>query len=181
YVFVFDNGSFVDPSSSGEILVKVPLIDNSGENEIAGILRDIVDEQTDFDASGSGDTVLVTNSLDGSSLTGEDVDTGFTFSQSFSGAKAKVYARFFGSEIEQGETRQVSDNENYELINYIGARSETDFSPIYSSAFEQITVLSFILSIPAASSIASGESFRVLSANDNESYRFRYNKDGVGG
>jgi hypothetical protein len=181
YRFLFDNGfTFVTPDPD-EILVKIPLINNSDENQIAEVMRDIIDEQTDFSASGVGNSVEVTNALFGASAVGEDVDTGFAFSQTFAGAKAKVYARFFGSEVEQGETRQISDNESFELMNYMGARSETDSSPTYSSAFEQITTLSFKISLPAASAIDSGNSFVLFSVTDNEAFRFWFNKDGAGG
>lgn len=180
YRFVFSNGFTSVTPDQGEILVTIPLVNNSDQNEIGEVMRDIIGEQTDFNVAGGNDVVLVTNALFGASAVAEDVDTGFVFNQTFAGAKAKVYARFFGSEIEQGETRQISDNENFELITYIGARSETDNFPMYSSAFEQITTLSFRLTFPDASMINAGDSFVMFSVNDNQAYRAWYEVDGLG-
>lgn len=50
-----------------------------------------------------------------------------------SGGTPRVYARFLGSEMEQGETRQVSDNTTSQLLTYMGSTGETDDSPAYSS------------------------------------------------
>jgi len=144
-------------------------------------MADIIDEQTDFNIIPPTIPVTIVNALEGNSFTVEDVDTTFSFTTITSGVRAKVYARFFGSELEQGETRQVSDNINFEIINYIGSRSETDDYPSYSTAFEQVTVLSFKMTFPDAAAITSGQSAIVYSVTDDTKYRMWFNKDGAGG
>lgn len=181
YRFYFDDGTAADPSDPDEIAVAIPLIHDSTDSEIASAMSDIIDEQTDFNTTLLGNTVTVTNALDGNSIESEDVDTTFSFTTTVPGIKAKAYARFFGSELEQGETRQVSDNVNFEIINYIGSRSETDGFPEYSTAFEQITVLSFDITFPDAAAITSGQSAILYSVTDNTKYRMWLNKDGAGG
>lgn len=182
YRFMFTDGTAVAPVLDlGETLVTVPLIFNSSANTIAETLADIIDEQEDFSAAETLDQILVINTLDGAADAAEDVDTGFTFAQTNPGAKAKVYARFFGSELEQGESRQVSDNENLELITYIGAKSESDAFPKYVSAFEQFTAQTAIVTVPAAAAITTGQSFKLYSSNNKDTYRVWFNKDVGGG
>jgi len=180
YRFALTNGFTSVTPDADEQLVIIPFSNNNDQNKIGDILRDIIGEQFDFNTSGGNDSVIVENALQGATCAAEDVDTGFSFAQVFSGAKAKVYARFFGSEVEQGETRQISDNESFELMNYMGARSETDSFPEYSSAFEQITSQSFKITFPNAAAITTEQSFVMYAVNDNRVYRVRYNKDGGG-
>jgi hypothetical protein len=49
------------------------------------------------------------------------------------GSVAKVYTRFKAGELEQGESQEVSDQVSLQLLNFIGALSEADDSPAYSS------------------------------------------------
>jgi hypothetical protein len=181
YVAYLDDGSATPPSvPAGTKLIRIPYPQNATAAEMGSIMRDVLGDQTDFTTSGSGSNVIVTNTIAGASSFAEDIDTGFTFSQISRGAKSKVYARFFGSELEQGETRQISDNENLEILRYVGARSETDALPQYSSAFEQISPLSYIITFPSAASINSGDSFIQYSTNDTVKYRVFFDKDGAG-
>lgn len=180
YRFYYNDGTAIDPSDADEIGVSIPLTPGATASQIAIVTADVVDDQSDFTASNVGAMVTVINALEGSSEAGSDVDTGFTFSTIASGVRAKVYARFFGSELEQGETRQISDNVNAEILNYIGARSETDSAPSYSTAFEQISSLSYRLTFPSAASIASDESFVAYTTLDRIKYVPWFNKDGTG-
>src|SRR5690606_13132067 len=66
-------------------------------------------------------------------------------------------------------------------MNYMGARSETDSTPIYSSAFEQITPLSFKITFPDSADLTTGESLVIYSVNDESAFRLWFNKDGGGG
>lgn len=181
YYFLFTDGTAVDPAFPDEIKVEVPFEANMSAAQIAEVLQDVIEEQSDFNASVSIDTVTVQNALFGAAKDAEDVDTGFGITTLVRGVKAKVYARFFGSELEQGETRQISDNKNAEVIKYIGARSETDSTPSYSSAFQQVSQQSYRITFPAASSITSGDSLRIRSGNDRRTYFLYFNKDGAGG
>lgn len=45
----------------------------------------------------------------------------------------RVYVRFIGSELEQGEDREISDNTTLELLQYIGSPNEAAFAPDYDS------------------------------------------------
>lgn len=49
------------------------------------------------------------------------------------GATPKVFVRFIGSELEQGEDVQIGDNVSRELLEYIGTPDEATSSPDYSS------------------------------------------------
>lgn len=63
-----------------------------------------------------------------------DADTfWFLLRDDRAGITPKVYVRFIGSELEQGEDREISDNTTLELLAYIGSPSEADATPEYSS------------------------------------------------
>ena len=182
YRMIFDNGSapLTPVLSDREILVKIPLINNSTDAYIASTLADVIGDQEDFTTLAVGNEVTITNSLHGIVDPAVDVDTAFTFLQIAEGAKAKVYARFFGSELEQGETRQISDNDNLELLSYVGSKSEADAFPKYSSAVERVSEQTFTVTFPDANTLSSSESFRVYTTQNAKVYRFWMSKDGGG-
>ena len=82
--------------------------------------------------------------------------------------KAKVFARFLGSELEEGETRFVSDNTTSQLLSYMGATSEMDDTPSYSEAVDQFEITQ-IEAVPPAD-ITVGQAFNIFSANDATQY-----------
>lgn len=49
------------------------------------------------------------------------------------GSTPKVYTRFKAGEIEQGESIEISDNTSEQLIQYMGATSESDSAPAYAN------------------------------------------------
>lgn len=49
------------------------------------------------------------------------------------GGTARIYVRFLGHELQQGEEVEISDSISESIIAYIGATSEVDGSPQYSS------------------------------------------------
>jgi hypothetical protein len=49
------------------------------------------------------------------------------------GVRPKVYVRFLGVEIEQGETTQIDDSVSQNILTYIGAQNEADSAPSYST------------------------------------------------
>lgn len=99
------------------------------------------------------------------------------------GATAKIFVRGGGAggELEQGETRQVSDNQTLDVLEYIGSPVEGDTTPDYTNsivtALAEITTYNF----PPASDITSGQSLKLNSANDVRQYYAWFNKDGAGG
>jgi hypothetical protein len=84
---------------------------------------------------------------------------------------AKIYLRSFG-EVDQGEDRQIDDNQLVNIIKFIGARSETDTQPQYwifpnALATYQITTSD---SLVDAISRIIGNVNTVLTALDQPSY-----------
>jgi hypothetical protein len=111
---------------------------------------------------------------------GEDVFWLFLRSDN-AGSTPRVYIRFMGSELEQGEDRQVSDDIALELIQYLGAASEASYRPLYvaakdAGALPEITDLT----LGAASTISSNQFFLINSSADARSYYVWFNKDGAG-
>jgi hypothetical protein len=98
------------------------------------------------------------------------------------GSGAKVYIRGGGGgELEQGERREVSDNQTINVLEYVGSQYEGDQTPNYTDAIvtgqAEITDITF----PAASALTTGQAFTFNSANDIEQYYAWVNKDGAGG
>lgn len=112
-----------------------------------------------------------------------DEDTYWLFlRQDNAGTLARVYVRGNGfGELEQGERRQISDNENLDILEYIGSPAEHVSTPAYENALitgvTEVTTLTF----PPASSITSGQAWIQYSANDVNKHYFWFNKDGAGG
>lgn len=98
-----------------------------------------------------------------------------------SGPKPRVYVRFLGSELEQGEDRDISDTVSEEIITYIGSTGETDDFPEYSNKLGALSTEVFDITTPAAASITSGQYFNIYSSQDFTEYYVWYNKDGAGG
>jgi hypothetical protein len=94
---------------------------------------------------------------------------------------ARVYARFAGQELEQGERVDVNDNSSKQIIEYIGSTGETDNQPIYSNKLGTLTAEVTNITCPAASSITSGQYFTINSAGNARKYYVWYNKASAGG
>lgn len=97
------------------------------------------------------------------------------------GSVSRVYARFAGQEIEQGETIEVNDNIAQQILDYIGSAGETDDSPDYTAKLGPLASEVTEVTCPAASSITSGQYWLHYSANDSTEWYVWYNKDGSGG
>ena len=96
-------------------------------------------------------------------------DTYWLFFRDDNGSnKAKVFARFIGSELEEGETRDVSDNATSQLFAYIGSRNETDSAPSYIGAVDRFEITQ-IKAVPPTD-ITVGQAFNIFSANDATQY-----------
>lgn len=100
------------------------------------------------------------------------------------GTTPKVYIRFLGSELEQGEDRQVSDNTTAELLTYIGSPMESAFLPQYVSVYQSYltgsgTVLKQITQITtgSAATMSSGQYFFLYSSANSRRIAVWVNKD----
>lgn len=89
------------------------------------------------------------------------------------GATAKLYLRGSnGGELEQGESREISDNTTLDILEYIGAPTEVDTTPDYTNALGTAQAETRIITIPspALGQINSGEHFFLESALDLEKF-----------
>jgi len=97
------------------------------------------------------------------------------------GSTPRVYVRFLGSELEQGEDRDISDNTSKDIITYIGSVSEVDNSPEYSNKLGALDSEVTQITVPAATAITSGQYMLIYSALDLNEYYIWFNRDGLGG
>ncbi len=98
-----------------------------------------------------------------------------------SGTIPRVYVRFLGSELEQGEDRQISDNTTLELLQYIGSPIESASEPQFVSALNPGSVPEIIdVQVGDASTILSNQYLLIDSAGDWRRYCVWFNKDGTG-
>lgn len=109
--------------------------------------------------------------------------TYWIFLRSDNGASpARVYIRgSSGGEIEQGEDREISDNQTLDILTYTGSLSETDETPDYTNSivasFAETTVITF----PAASALSTGQYFELNSALDIKEFYVWANINAGGG
>lgn len=98
-----------------------------------------------------------------------------------SGAVARVYVRFLGMEIQDGETEEISDSVPLQLLQYIGSPIESASKPQYESALNPGSV-PFIedLTFGSAATIANNDYFVTDSAGNYRPYYVWFNKDGAG-
>lgn len=97
------------------------------------------------------------------------------------GAAPKVYIRFLGSEIDQGETEEISDNKSQETLKYIGAPLESSSAPMYVSALNpgslpEITNITF----PAQAGVTNSGYFFDYSSGASRTYYFYANVNSSG-
>lgn len=84
---------------------------------------------------------------------------------------AQVYIRgSAGGELEQGESREISDNTTNEILTYVGSAIETDTTPDYLNAITTAAIESRTITIPSGGAITSGQYFVIYSALDIEKY-----------
>jgi hypothetical protein len=98
------------------------------------------------------------------------------------GSLARVYIRgAAGGELEQGESREISDNESDDVLAYIGTPAENVSTPDYTNANGTGVAEATTIVYPAAASVTSGQSHTLNSANDSSEYYVWFNKNGAGG
>lgn len=97
------------------------------------------------------------------------------------GVVPRVYVRFLGTELEQGETQEIDDGVPRQLLEYIGSPLESSRYPQYSSAINPGAVAEITdLQIGAAATITSNQYFFLNSSADARQYYVWFNKDGTG-
>jgi hypothetical protein len=97
------------------------------------------------------------------------------------GSLPRIYLRFSARELEQGETRQINDNTAQAVLDYTGMISESDSDPDYSNIITNLVAQQALVTLPAASSITSGQSWTISSSLTLKRYYVWYNKDSTGG
>lgn len=97
------------------------------------------------------------------------------------GSAPRVYARFVGQEIEQGESLDIGDTMSEQLFAYIGSAGDSDNFPVYSDKLGALAPEIFEITCPTGASITSGQYFLLYSAQDSTEYYAWYNVDGLGG
>lgn len=83
------------------------------------------------------------------------------------GATAKIYIKgSSGGELEQGEDREISDNQALDILEYIGSPAEVDTTPDYTNSITAGIAESRTITFPPGSSITPGNYFTINSALD---------------
>lgn len=111
----------------------------------------------------------------------------FLFRADNGGVVPRVYVRFIGQELEQGDTDDIDDGVPRQLLAYIGSPMESASRPIYTSAFNpsisylaNVTNLAFGASSGGITGISGGQYFYVNSSNNARQYYVWFKVSGVG-
>lgn len=98
------------------------------------------------------------------------------------GSIARVYIKWLGAELEQGESREVSDTQVEQVLTYIGSPSETATAPQYVAALNPGSVPQVTqLTLGAASTMTTGQFFLIYSSANARTYQAWFNIDSGGG
>jgi hypothetical protein len=97
------------------------------------------------------------------------------------GSVARVYIKFLGAELQDGDSQEISGPTLNNVLQYIGSPIESAVAPnytsaIYPGALPEITQIT----TPAASAMASNEYFYQYSSGNYRKYYVWVNKDGTG-
>ncbi len=103
------------------------------------------------------------------------------------GSQPRVYIRFLGSELDQGEDRDISDSISQENLLYIGAATAATFAPLYVAAYQSYQGLiggvlpqKTRLTCGAGNTITGGQYFLINSSANARSYYVWFKVSGVG-
>lgn len=97
------------------------------------------------------------------------------------GTIPRVYIRFLGTEISQGESEDISDNVPLTLLQYVGSPLESASKPQYVSALNPGSVPEIVdIKIGSAATIITNHYFFINSSGDARPYYVWFNKDGTG-
>jgi len=98
------------------------------------------------------------------------------------GSVAKVYIKFLGMELQQGETEEIADGTPQQLLQYVGSPIETAFAPQYVSALDPGAVPQINTASMGAESTYAGTSeyFLINSAGNIRKYYVWFQLNGIG-
>lgn len=98
-----------------------------------------------------------------------------------SGTIPRVYIKFLGAELQQGESEEISGPQIDQVIQYIGSPIESASAPNYTSAVNPSAVPQITeITLGAASTITTGQYFLINSSADARNYYVWFKKDGAG-
>jgi hypothetical protein len=132
YAVVSGDGD--DPAIPGYTSVPYAIATNATATTVAAAIAAAATALTGITASSAVAVATISNDRSGFAPDAIDVDSGFGLSTTAQGGNAAVYCRFLGSELEQGEQRQVGDETSELLYTYVGARGEHDATPDYANS-----------------------------------------------
>lgn len=97
------------------------------------------------------------------------------------GGIARVYIRFLGMELQDGETEEIADGTPLQLLAYIGSPVESASRPQYESALNPGSVPEIEdLTFGTAAQIAQNDYFVINSSGNHVKYYVWFNKDSLG-
>lgn len=97
------------------------------------------------------------------------------------GSVPRVYIKFLGAELQQGDAEQISGPQLNNVLQYIGSPTESAIAPDYTATVfpSPVPEISQITVGPAAA-MASNQYFYIFSSGNYRSYYVWVNKDGTG-
>lgn len=97
------------------------------------------------------------------------------------GSIPRVYIKFLGAELQQGESEEISGPQIDQVLQYIGSPIESATAPSYTSAVNPSAVPQITnITVGAASTITSGQYFLISSSANAREYYVWFKKDGAG-
>lgn len=137
YVYYTVNGSGTDPMIAGYTGLNVNLAMNDSADLVASKTASVLNSLSRFTSTSLTNVITVSNDVLGyvpDIIDGQTPDnTGFTYAVTQQGGSAIIYARFLGgSELEQGERRNISDNDSNLIYDFVGSEGEFDGTPGYN-------------------------------------------------
>jgi hypothetical protein len=93
---------------------------------------------------------------------------------------SRVYARFIGAELKQGESVDINDETSEQLIQYIGAKDEADDAPEYSTKLGALTSEVTNFTFTGAAAISGGQYLLINGGGDIAKYYVWFKKNGIG-
>jgi hypothetical protein len=103
------------------------------------------------------------------------------FMREDNGGNPKVYIRFLGQELDNGESVSISGTTSLELLKYIGAATASSSSPQYVSALNPGSVPEITtLTVGAGSTILAGQYFYLASSATARYYAVWFKVNGSG-
>lgn len=108
-------------------------------------------------------------------------DVFWLFLREDNGGSPKVYIRFLGMELDNGESVNISGTTSQELLQYIGSPSASASKPNYSASLSPGSVPQITdITIGAGSTITAGQYFQIYSSSDARQYAVWFQVNGSG-